>query len=68
MKNFLQELGVKQDSYVVQCDNQSVIHLAKNSTYHLKSKHIDMRYYWIREVLEKKQLLLKNTQQRMNQI
>ena len=38
------------------CDSQSAIHLAKNSKYHSKSKHIDVRYHWIRDVLEKKQL------------
>ena len=59
MKNFLQELGVNQDSYVVYCDSQSVIHLAKNSTYHLKSKHIDMKYHWIQDMLEQKQLQLE---------
>ena len=47
MKNFLQELHVKQDSYVVCCDSQSAIHLTKKLTYHSKSKHIDVRYHWI---------------------
>ena len=41
------------------CDNQSVIHLVKNSTYHLKSKHINVRYHWIRDVLDQKQLQLE---------
>ena len=45
MKNFLQEHDVKQDSYIVYCDSQSIIHLAKNSTYHSKSRHIDVRYH-----------------------
>ena len=30
--------------------------LPKNLTYHSKSKHINVRYHWIREVLKKKQL------------
>ena len=59
MKNFLQELGVKHDSYIVYYDSQSTIHLVKNSTYHSKSKHIDVRYHWILDVLEKKQLQLE---------
>jgi phage FluMu protein gp41 len=41
------------------CDNQSEIHLAKNSTIHAKLKHIDMRYYWIRDVLDAKLLALE---------
>ena len=54
MKNFLQEISMKQDNYVVLCDSQSVIHLAKNSAYHLKSMHIDVRYHWIQDIFEKK--------------
>ncbi|KAL6323545.1 hypothetical protein AAG906_039125 [Vitis piasezkii] len=51
MKCFMQELGFKQQRYVVYCDNQSVIHLSKNSTYHARSKHIDVRYHWMRDAL-----------------
>ena len=38
---------------------ESVIHLSKNSTYHSRSKHIDVRYHWIRDVLEMKELQLE---------
>ncbi|RVW61571.1 Retrovirus-related Pol polyprotein from transposon TNT 1-94 [Vitis vinifera] len=48
---FIHELGFKQQHYVVYCDNQSVIHLSKNSTFHARSKHIDVRYHWMRDVL-----------------
>ncbi|WKA07065.1 hypothetical protein VitviT2T_024932 [Vitis vinifera] len=51
MKCFMQELGFKQQRYVVYCDNQSAIHLSKNSTYHARSKHIDVRYHWMRDAL-----------------
>ena len=40
MKRFMQELGFKQQHYVVYCDNQSAIHLSKNSTFHARSKHM----------------------------
>ena len=54
MKKFLNELGFHQDRYELFCDSQSAIHLGKNSSFHSKSKHIDVRYHWIRDVLEKK--------------
>ena len=38
-KRFLKELGLKQNEFVIMCDNQSAIHLAKNSTFHYMSKH-----------------------------
>ncbi|GKA91500.1 hypothetical protein Tco_0813370 [Tanacetum coccineum] len=52
LKRFLQELGFKQQRYAVLCDNQSAIHLAKNSMFHKRTKHIDIRYHWIRDVIE----------------
>ena len=58
MKNLLHELGVDQEKYVLKCDNQSAIYLAKNSTFHSRTKHIDTRYHWIRGVLEEKQIHL----------
>nr|KYP31853.1 Retrovirus-related Pol polyprotein from transposon TNT 1-94 [Cajanus cajan] len=59
MKKFLQELGQDQESYVLYCDSQSAIHLSKNSTFHSRSKHIDVRYHWIRDVLESKMLKIE---------
>ena len=50
---------MKQKKYSLYCDSQSAIHLCKNSTFHSRSKHIDMRYYWIREVLDFKFLTLE---------
>ena len=51
MKKFIQELGFKQQCYVIFYDNQSAIHLGKNSTFHARSKHIDVRYHWLRDAL-----------------
>lgn len=59
LKKFLQELGLKQEKYVLYCDSQSAIHLSKNSTFHSRSKHIDVRYHWIRDVLDSKLLQLE---------
>ena len=45
MRKFLEELGLKQEKYVVYNDSQSVIHFSKNLTFHSRSKHIDVRYH-----------------------
>ena len=45
MRKFLEELGLQQKKYVVYSDSQSSIHLSKNSTFHSRSKHIDVRYH-----------------------
>ena len=36
------------------CDNQSAIELSKNDLYHDRTKHIDLRYHFIRECIQKK--------------
>ena len=59
LKRFLLELGHAQQEFVLHCDNQSAIHLSKNLSFHSRSKHIDVRYHWIRDVLEAKEILLK---------
>ncbi|KAF3634692.1 putative phosphatidylserine synthase 2-like [Capsicum annuum] len=59
MKRFLGELGCAQERYVLYCDSQSAIHPGKNSTFHGRSKHIDVRYHWIRDVLDSKLLELE---------
>lgn len=56
MKKFLQELGQKQERFILYRDSQSAIHLSKKSSFHSRSKHIDVRYHWIRDVLEMKLL------------
>ena len=52
LKWFLQKLGLKQDGYVVNCDSQSAIDLSKNSMYHSRSNHIEVRYNWLRQVVK----------------
>lgn len=59
LKRFLQELGLKQSEYVVFCDSQSAMDLSKNSMYHARTKHIDIRYHWLRDVIEEKRMKLK---------
>ena len=44
MRDFLSELGMKQEKFLLHCDNQSVIHLAKKVAYHSRTKHIQRRY------------------------
>ena len=40
------------------CDSQSAIQLAKNPVFHAKTKHIDVKYHFIREVIDDKQIQL----------
>lgn len=35
------------------CDNQSVIRLSKNQQFHNRTKHIDIKFHYIQEQIEK---------------
>lgn len=59
MKRFVQQIGFIQKRYVLYCDIQGAIHFAKNSTIHAKLKHVDVRYHWIRGVLDTNSLNLE---------
>nr|GEV71606.1 hypothetical protein [Tanacetum cinerariifolium] len=54
LKGLLEELGVKLNTVEVNCDNQGEIHLSRNHVFHERTKHINVRYHFIREVLEVK--------------
>ncbi|MCO5572538.1 hypothetical protein L7F22_026293 [Adiantum nelumboides] len=52
------DLGIKVEMPELYCDSQSVVQLAKNPVFHSKTKHIDVKYHFIREALEDKQIQL----------
>ena len=35
------------------CDNQSAIHLTKNQQYHDRTKPIDVKLHFVRDIIEK---------------
>jgi len=41
------------DPTVIYCDNQSCIKLSENPVFHDKSKHIEIKYHFIRDYVEK---------------
>ena len=45
--------------YIFYCDSQSAIDLSKTSMYHARTKHIDVRYHWIREKVENESFHVK---------
>ncbi|GKB68723.1 retrovirus-related pol polyprotein from transposon TNT 1-94, partial [Tanacetum coccineum] len=54
LRGLLRELGVELNKVAVNCDNQGAIHLSRNHFFHERTKHINVRYHFIREVLEAK--------------
>ena len=52
------DLGISIEVPTLHCDSQSAIMLAKNPVFHAKTKHIDVKYHFIRDVLEDKHMEL----------
>jgi hypothetical protein len=51
MRCLISELGVLQDVIKVYCDSHSAICLTKNDMYQFKTKHIDIKYHFIRDIV-----------------
>nr|CAN78199.1 hypothetical protein VITISV_041785 [Vitis vinifera] len=59
LHGFLDELGKKQEMGILHSDSQNAIFLAKNLTFHSKSKHIQTKYHFIRYLVEDKLVILE---------
>ncbi|CAM9000062.1 unnamed protein product [Rhodiola kirilowii] len=58
MKQMLSEYGVKQEEMTLYCDNMSAISISRNPVQHSRTKHIDIRHHFIRELVEQKVVTL----------
>ena len=56
LQRFMEELGKKQENSRLYRDNQSAIHLVNNLAFHSKTKHIQLKYHFIRSVLDEELL------------
>ena len=59
MKKLLHDYGIPQDTMCIFCDNTSAINLSKNPVQHSNSKHIEIRYHLIRDLVEKRVVCLE---------
>jgi len=58
LQRLCSSMGLVQGAIRIDCDNQSGIFLAKNPAYHSKTKHIDVQYHFVRDMIEDKKVLL----------
>ena len=50
----------------ISCDNQRTLFLEKNPTYHSKTKHIDVQYHFVRDMVERNKVLLEKVEKLKN--
>ncbi|GJZ28589.1 retrovirus-related pol polyprotein from transposon TNT 1-94 [Tanacetum coccineum] len=65
LRRILRHIGLPQEeSTIIVCDNMSTIRLSRNPVMHNRSKHIDVRYYFLRDLVIEGVIELKycNTQ------
>ncbi len=62
LRQLLSELGLDVSSHTVLCiDNQSAIAIARNLEFHDHTKHIDVHYHFLRQVVKDKSIELSYT-------
>ncbi|XP_071700490.1 uncharacterized protein [Rutidosis leptorrhynchoides] len=60
LRRILEDMGEKQNEATqIFCDNKSAIAIAKNPVFHGRTKHIDIKYHFLRESYAKKDIELK---------
>ena len=56
----MSDYGINQKCMTLYCDNKSAIQMSKNPVFHSRTKHIDIRHHYIRELVNKKLVSLKH--------
>ena len=60
VRRILSDLKQKQEeATILFCDNKSAIELTKNPVFHGRTKHIEVRHHFIRELVAKKEIKLE---------
>jgi len=52
MKKLICDYGFTQDTMIINCDNTSAINISKNPVKYFRTKHIDIRHHFIRDLVE----------------
>ena len=61
LRAFYNKINGKQNRpLTILSDNQSAIALSKGNKFHLRTKHIDLRYHFIREAVEDEKVRMKH--------
>ncbi|KAK6160261.1 hypothetical protein DH2020_003642 [Rehmannia glutinosa] len=59
MRQQLRDYDVEEKEIPIMCDNTSAIAITQNPVLHSRTKHIDVRYHFVRDHVEKKDITLE---------
>jgi hypothetical protein len=61
LKNLLNEMGLSQNTpVVIKGDNDGSVAMAKNPQFHKRSKHIAIKWHWMRQAAQTGQIYIEN--------
>jgi len=52
LQRLLDDLRIDQNLLKINCDSMNAIYLAKNQVYHVRMKHIDVKFHFFQEILK----------------
>jgi hypothetical protein len=53
------DLPIKLEASIIYTDSKSAIELANNPEHHVRTKHIDIQYHFVREKVQNKEIILR---------
>ncbi|KAG9446382.1 hypothetical protein H6P81_012510 [Aristolochia fimbriata] len=60
MSQMLADYGISSGALIVYCDNTSAINISKNLVQYSRTKHIDIRHHFIRDLVEDGKVMLNH--------
>ncbi|CAI9782829.1 unnamed protein product [Fraxinus pennsylvanica] len=66
LKNLLDEIGFSGNDATVYSDSQSAIYITRNPVFHDRTKYIDVKFHFIREIIEKEIIKIEKISTKCN--
>jgi len=66
LQGLLDDLGIDQDLLKINYDSMSAIYLAMNQVHHARTKHIDVMFHFVREILDEGHIELQKVHRKEN--
>ena len=61
-------MGIDHDLLKINCDSMSAMYLAKKQMYHARMKQMDVRFHFVREILEESDIELLKVHTKENPV